>query len=511
MAGQDTHCDVLVVGSGAGGLVGAYTAAREGLSVQLIEATDRYGGMTAYSGAGMWFPCNAVLRRAGQDDDMASARAYYRAVVGDRTPAVLQDAYLETGALLIDYLETDPHFAFMVYPWPDYYGAEPHARADGRHIVPEPMPAAAIGALEAVLRPALAQDWSGHPAPEVLIGGPALVGRFLLALSQMPNVTLCTATPLVDFIAAEGAVIGAIVRDADGSERRILARRGTLAAAGGFERNAAMRAEFGVPGEAAGSMAPPGNTGRAIAAAMAIGADVDLMDQAWWSPGLMQPDGSATFTVGIDGGLFVNHEGARFVSETLPYDRVGRAIIAAQAEGRLTLPFWLVYDDRDGGMPPIQYPNLPFADPAVYRQAGLWRSAATLPELAAAIGIPADALVAGVGRFNTYAAKGEDPDFARGAEPYERMFTDGKPPLAPVVRAPFHAAAFGLSDLGTKGGLRTDGHARVLCRQGAPIAGLYATGNSMAAVSGHAYPGGGNPVGSSMVFAYLAARHMVGG
>jgi 3-oxosteroid 1-dehydrogenase len=45
-------------------------------------------------------------------------------------------------------------------------------------------------------------------------------------------------------------------------------------------------------------------------------------------------------------------------------------------------------------------------------------------------------------------------------------------------------------------------------RWGQPIAGLYATGNSMAAVSGCTYPGGGNPVGSSMVFAYLAARHM---
>ena len=63
-----------------------------------------------------------------------------------------------------------------------------------------------------------------------------------------------------------------------------------------------------------------------------------------------------------------------------------------------------------------------------------------------------------------------------------------------------------MSDLGTKGGLRTDEHARVLDTDGKVLEGLYAAGNTMAAVSGEAYPGGGNPVGSSMVFGYLAAQ-----
>ena len=69
--------------------------------------------------------------------------------------------------------------------------------------------------------------------------------------------------------------------------------------------------------------------------------------------------------------------------------------------------------------------------------------------------------------------------------------------------------AFGLSDLGTKGGLKTDTRARVLNVTQQPVGSLYAAGNTMAAVSGEAYPGGGNPVGSSMVFAYLAAMDMV--
>jgi 3-oxosteroid 1-dehydrogenase len=75
---------------------------------------------------------------------------------------------------------------------------------------------------------------------------------------------------------------------------------------------------------------------------------------------------------------------------------------------------------------------------------------------------------------------------------------------------PFRAAAFGLSDLGTKGGLRTDARARVIDVDGLVIPGLYAAGNSMAAVSGTTYPGGGNPIAASMVFSHLAALDMVG-
>ncbi len=118
----DETVDVIVAGSG-GGVTGAYTAAREGLSVALLEAGEKFGGTTSYSGGGgMWFPCNAVLRRAGSDDTIEAALTYFHAVVGDRTPRDLQETYVRGGAALIDYLEADDDFAFTVLPWPDYYG-----------------------------------------------------------------------------------------------------------------------------------------------------------------------------------------------------------------------------------------------------------------------------------------------------------------------------------------------------------------------------------------------------
>lgn len=176
--------------------------------------------------------------------------------------------------------------------------------------------------------------------------------------------------------------------------------------------------------------------------------------------------------------------------------------------GGATLPFWMVYDDRTGDIPPVGATNVSMVDAADYRTAGLWHTADNLVDLAAAIGVPAGNLITTIARFNQFASMGTDEDFGRGNEAYDRMFTEGASPLAPIDTPPYHAAAFGLSDLGTKGGLRTDTRARVLAADGSPIPGLYAAGNTMAAVSGTTYPGGGNPIGASMLFSHFAALDM---
>jgi succinate dehydrogenase/fumarate reductase flavoprotein subunit len=504
----DETVDVVVAGSG-GGITGAYTAAREGLSVALLEATDKFGGTTAYSGGGgMWFPCNAVLRRAGSDDTIENALTYFHAVVGDRTPRELQDTYVRGGAGLIDYLETDENFEFTVLPWPDYFGSAPQARLDGmRHIVATPLPGDALGLDPGLVRGPLDTDRLGAPAPELLIGGRALIGRFLAAISRFGNVALHRNTELVDLIVSDGRVVGAVA-NRDGVTVRIRARRGVLLAAGGFEQNPDMRTEYRVPGLVADSMGAPGNAGAAHRAAIRAGAATDLMEQAWWSPGLIHPDGRAAFALWFTGGIFVNQAGFRFVNESGPYDRIGRTIIDEMQAGRLTCPFWMVYDDRRGATPPVKATNVSMTDAGDYRAAGLWRTAGTLEELAADIGVPAAVLTATVGRYNAMVADGVDSEFGRGNEAYDRAFSRGKPPLVPIDTPPFHAAAFGLSDLGTKGGLRTDSHARVLDDAGRPIPGLYAAGNTMAAVSGTTYPGGGNPIGASMLFSHLAALDM---
>ncbi|MEI7056671.1 FAD-binding protein [Nocardioides sp. CCNWLW239] len=502
----DEEHDVVVVGAGGGGLTGAWAAARAGLDVLLVEATDRYGGTTAYSGGGMWFPGNAVLREAGAADDTAEARDYFHAVVGDRTPRALQDAFLAAGPRLVDELLTDEALVFEPFPWPDYYGAVPGAR-EVRQIRALALDPTELGPLKDTVRPTLKVDRAGAPAPAELIGGQALVGRLLLALSRLPQAQLRLRAACAELVVEDGRVVGILTEQPDGT-RRIRARRGVLIASGGFEQNAAMRAAYGVPGSVAGAMGPEGNLGRAIQAAIDVGADTDLMDQAWWAPGLAHPDGTTSFSLWFTGGIFIDRDGRRFVNESLPYDRIGRAVIDRQRAGTVDATYWMVYDDREGLAPPVRSTTLPLAPHEEYVAAGLWHTADTLPELAEALGVPGEELESTVRRFNVFAEAGHDDDHGRGDEPYDRAFSGGGSPLVPITKGPFHAAAFGLSDLGTKGGLRTDEHARVLATTGEVIPGLYAAGNSMAAVSGTTYPAGGNPIAASMVFSHLAVQHL---
>jgi succinate dehydrogenase/fumarate reductase flavoprotein subunit len=505
--------DVLVAGSGGGGVAGAYTAAREGLDVLLVEATDKFGGTTAYSGGGgVWFPCNPVLVRAGTDDTIEDALTYYHAVVGDRTPRELLETFVRGGAPLIEYLEQDPDIKFVPLPWPDYYGKAPKARLDGqRHIAAKPLKVAAAPEWRDAIRGPLDTDRLGaETPPDYYLGGRALIARFLKAIGQYPTATLQRDTALVELVLSDGTerrVEGAIV-ESDGMRRAIRTRLGVLLAAGGFENNDALRRRYGVPGEARDTMGGPGSRGQALEAGIAAGADTDLLDQAWWSPGMTHPDGRSAFALWFTGGIFVNQSGDRFVNESRAYDRAGREILAQLQAGSITLPYWMIYDDREGEVPPVKAANVSIVGTEKYVAAGLWHSADTLQELAAKIGVPSDRLAATVARFNAFVATGVDEDFGRGDEAFDRAFSAGESPLVSIDKPPFHAAAFGLSDLGTKGGLRTDAAARVLDGSGNPIPGLYAAGNTMAAPSGTAYPGGGNPIGTSMLFSHLAVMDM---
>lgn len=513
MTQWNEECDVLVVGSGGGGVTGAYTAAREGLAVVLVEATDKFGGTTAYSGGGgVWFPCNPVLTRAGTDDTIDDALEYYHSVVGDRTPRELQDAYVRGGAPLIEYLEQDENLKFEMLPWPDYFGKAPKARLDGqRHTMPTPLPVAEASELREIVRGPLDVDRLGTPAPDdYFIGGRALIARFLKAIAKYPNATLHLNTTLVELVVEDGKVVGGIV-ERDGERVAIRARKGVVLAAGGFEGNDELRQKFGVPGEARDTMGPWANLGKAHEAGIAAGADTDLMGEAWWSPGMTHPDGRSAFALWFTGGIFVNQDGKRFVNESAPYDRLGRDVIRQLEDGTVTLPYWMVYDNKEGEVPPVKATNVSMVEAEKYQAAGLWHTADTLEELAEKIGIPAENLAATVARFNEFVAKGVDKDFGRGDEAYDRAFSGGEPPLVTIDQGPFHAAAFGISDLGTKGGLRTDTAARVLDKSGDPIPGLYAAGNTMAAPSGTVYPGGGNPIGTSMLFSHLAVLDMAAG
>jgi 3-oxosteroid 1-dehydrogenase len=138
----------------------------------------------------------------------------------------------------------------------------------------------------------------------------------------------------------------------------------------------------------------------------------------------------------------------------------------------------------------------------------------TLADLAARCQLDPSALRATVDRFNALADVGVDEDFDRGKSATDRYYADPRVKPNPTLRAlkkgPFYAIRVYPGDLGTKGGLVTDAHARVLNEHGEVIEGLYAAGNTSAAVMGPTYPGAGGTIGPALTFGFLAAEHAAG-
>ncbi|MCW2787300.1 MAG: fumarate reductase/succinate dehydrogenase flavoprotein domain protein [Marmoricola sp.] len=499
--------DVVVVGSGGGALTAAYLAQKNGLRTVVVEKTGYCGGTSAYSGGACWLPGSDVQQRASIPDSTESARAYLGALLVDPDP-VKVEAFLTEAPRLVATLEADDAFVFEWLPFPEYYDA-PGRVSWGRSIQPSNIKRGELpDDVAALVRPPVELDRAGLPGRNTLSGGQSLIARLLLAFTRDGGTVLTGHA--VDGLITDGSgrVIGVEAATTDGRVQ-IGGTRGVVIASGGFEHNPAWREQYGVPGDSAWSMAPEGtNTGEPIAAAIAVGADTALLDQGWFCPGLEHPDGHGSFTLGFRSGVIVNSSGNRYANECLPYDRFGREMAKVTSGPANRIPSWFVFDSREGGrLPAIAMPE---GDPADHLAAGTWVQADTVDELATTLGLTD--LIATVERFNGFCETGVDEDFGRGDDEYDTFFAGGDGPnkaLVGVALAPFFAARFVLSDLGTKGGLVTDAAGRVQRTGGGTLAGLYATSNSAASAFGAFYPGPGAPLGTAMVFGSLAVQDIL--
>jgi 3-oxosteroid 1-dehydrogenase len=140
--------------------------------------------------------------------------------------------------------------------------------------------------------------------------------------------------------------------------------------------------------------------------------------------------------------------------------------------------------------------------------------AASLPALAALIGVDPEGLAATVTRWNEFCAGRTDRDFGRGGNVYDRYGGDpevtGAPNLGPLTDPPFYAVRVLAGTIGTKGGPVTDASGAVLTAAGTPIEGLYAAGNAAAFWTGDAYPAPGATLGIAMTMGYIAGLHAAG-
>ncbi len=561
--GWDHSVDLLVVGSGAGAMTAAITARDRGADVLLIEKTDRYGGSSAMSGGSLWIPNNHLMLDAEVNDTAADALMYLEAATAGRVSKEKLHAYVDTAPKMLRYLCDRTHLRCQALPhYCDYYptlpGSKPGARSieaetfDGRLLgedvlrLREPaiqtliMSRVSMTAAEArillvrsrgwmaltlrlMLRYALDISWRLRSKRDrALTMGNALVGRLRLSL-QDRGVPLWLETPARELVVEGGRVVG-VVAERGGKTIRIQARRGVVLAAGGFEGSQALREKY-LPGptRAEWSAANRHNTGDALQMGLAVGAATDFLDDAWWGPTTCVPgEENARMLViekGLPGSILVNKAGERFVNEAAPYIDVVRGMYEKSRPDAPSVPAYLVFDARFRRSYPFgpllqatQQPD--WAIPANLKN-GYLRKSDTLRGLAAEMGIDPEGLEATVRKVNEYARTGEDLDFHRGENLFDRYYGDKNvrpnPCLAPLAEPPFYAIEAYAGDLGTKGGLRTDARARVLKESGEAFAGLYAIGNCSAAVMGPTYAGAGATLGPAMTFGYLAAHDAIPG
>lgn len=502
-----------MVGSGAAGLAAAVAAAAAGADVVVAESSATLGGTSAMSGGVVWAPGHGVGGDPRPPGDDEAALGYLCGVGGGGVDVELCRTFVGQAGPVVAELEASTALRWEVLAhWPDYRPDVAGACDGGRSIWPAPLtvPVAVAarlgppsGGTDGEQAPA-----ASTPADDGVVLRGALRGRTLVAAlvaAALDAGVEIRAGCRVGALAVDGdAVRGVEVGDETLEGRVVLAT-------GGFQHCAPLVSAF-LPAAPVVPLGAPGCDGDGLRMSLAVHADVGSMPEGWWMPAMHVPGetfGGAAWYRPLHseraqpGAILVDRAGRRFADEAQNYGDVGRAMQRfVPGVGFDAAPCWLVFDAAYRGRYPVG-PLRPVDPDPPWLERG-----EDLAELASRTGMAVGVLHHTVERFNDSAAKGEDPDFARGSSAYDRWIGDPSAPhptLGPLRQAPYYALAVHLGCIGTKGGPRTDGAGRVL-RAGRPVRGLYAAGNAAASPFGTATAAGGATLGPALVFGTLAGR-----
>jgi 3-oxosteroid 1-dehydrogenase len=485
---------VAVLGSGAAGLAAAHAAARGGARVTVYESGEQLGGTTALSGGNAWLPANPYL----DDDTPERGHSYLRALaLGDADDDLLA-VFAREARTTVERIEAETPLGLQPIGYCDYHAEFEGGRPQGGRTL-EPKPFDPSPEVAAMVR----------DAPNVM--GPITYAE--LATGEIDRDALRERAERGTMTLGRALIAGLLTACLDAgvevrAGQRVTARPdadAVVIATGGFERDGELARAF-LRGPMLAPVGAPGARGDGLRLAMAHGAALGGMSEAWWCPAISIPgetiDGAPMFRLILTerarpGSLMVNGHGRRFVDEAQNYNDFGRALHdfdPARYEFR-NVPAWLVFDNayRTG----YRLGPLSRRDPDPE-----WLARGeTVGELARAMDVPPAELEATVERFNAGAERGEDPDFGRGSYAYDR-FIGG---LGALGDGPYYAVRVLPGCLSTKGGPRTDADGRVRSiADGEPIPGLYAAGNASASAYGLAYPGAGGTLGPALTFGFRA-------
>ncbi len=476
------------------------------------------------------------------------------------TSEARREAFLRTGPRMIEFLEQRGMKFKYADGWSDYYDERPGGEPRGRSLVAQlfdinelgewrdrlsmyPGFPAPLGSEDFPTLFLAKRTWAGKRMAMRLLrrmlyakltgkqlrgSGAAIQGR-MLQIALRAGLPIWLETPVKDFVIEDGRVSG-VIAARGGRDVRIRALHGVLINSGGFSHNREMREQYQPkPNPYRWTNANPGDTGEMIRAAMALGAKVDCMEEAWWvltslGPNESLPEGATLadgsplpfmhhLDLSLPFSIMVDQTGTRFCDEAGAYMEIGQRMFARQKETGRAVPSWLIMDRRQREYYPWGTAS-PGKIPQSWLDSGYLKRADSIAALAQLCGIDGAGLKRTVARFNEFCRSGVDADFGRGGRAFDRAHGDPSikpnPNLGAIEQGPFYAVAMYPGDVGTAGGIVTDEHARVQRADGSVIPGLYATGNATASVMGRTYPGAGASIAASFVFGYIAAQHALG-
>lgn len=521
----DIETDVVVVGSGGGGMVSALRLIQDGLNVSLIEKGDIVGGASRYAGYFVNFGGHKMSEEykwalPSYPYDPDKIVQYLNDMWQMSADPDLLRAMAVAGPQCIDWMAD-----YLKVPWAPFI---PNGVGSGNLY------------------------WEGQTTKTNTIMINDHLFKHLADLAIKANVDIHLKTE-VSALVKEGDAIVGVKAKTEGKDVYIKGKKAVLLTAGGFEMNRAMLKKY-TPALFQGLAnvpCPPCNTGECIRMGVGVGADLSGFDSTGsydggveWAP-YEEYQTRMTAHVNKDGNqalrqpwLRINRTGARVpwlttFGSNYPYQYVSDAGITALTDGatvEITQPggrVFVCFDSKYEGLVTANYfkegvcrPGkiIPADDPLIERvpeyqrdwrtgfgmmvEAGAVKKCDTIEELEEQLGLRKGVLVEEVKKWNEACRAGED---------YVKTYKYSPEWLIPIEEPPYYGAKLGGDIFTTKCGLRITPDMQVINTEGAVIPGLYAGwhtaggSNGEMNISGKPYAGMFGDVGLSFVGGYMAA------